>query len=133
MFILPWQNRTLIGTTDVKGPAETLPSPPEQEIQWLLNEGSKYLNVELRRSDVLSAWRGWRPLAADPHAAPDAPASRDHVISENPRSGTLFVAGGKWTTWREMAEQVIDRIVGHKVGPRCHTLTIPLFGADGCK
>ncbi|GMI22701.1 hypothetical protein TeGR_g3238, partial [Tetraparma gracilis] len=106
LFFLPWQGHTLVGTTDKKCDAETSPSAPEDEIQWLLNECGKYLSNDLRvrRSDVTSAWRGWRPLAMDPHAEPGAPASRDHVISENPESGVIFIAGGKWTTWREMAE-----------------------------
>ena len=58
----------IVGTTDKKGPAETLPVAPEEEIQWILKECEKYLSDDLkvRRSDVLSAWRGWRPLAADP-------------------------------------------------------------------
>jgi glycerol-3-phosphate dehydrogenase len=132
LFMLPWEDHTLVGTTDKKGPAETSPRPPEEEIEWLLNECGKYLTPDLkvRRSDVLSAWRGWRPLAADPHAPPDAPVSRDHVISENPETGVIFVAGGKWTTWREMAQEVVDRVVG-KSGPKCTTLQTKLFGGEG--
>ena len=51
---------------------QTAHQPPEDEIQWILNECSKYLDdgMNVRRSDVLSAWRGWRPLASDPHAEP---------------------------------------------------------------
>jgi len=134
LFFLPWQGHTLVGTTDKKGPAETLPGPPENEVDWILKECSKYLrkDIEFRRSDVLSAWRGWRPLAADPHAPPGAPVSRDHVISENPQSGIIFIAGGKWTTWREMAEEVVDRAVGNE--RRCRTLDITLFGGgEGSK
>jgi glycerol-3-phosphate dehydrogenase len=132
LFMLPWENHTLVGTTDKKGPAETSPRPPEDEIEWLLKECSKYLtrDLKVRRSDVLSAWRGWRPLALDPHAPPDAPISRDHVISENPETGVIFIAGGKWTTWREMAQEVVDRVVG-KDGPKCTTLQTKLFGGEG--
>lgn len=127
LFFLPWQGHTLVGTTDSKNTAETSPSPPEDEVEWILNECSKYLrpDLQVRRSDVLSAWRGWRPLAADPHAPPGAPVSRDHVISENPESGIIFIAGGKWTTWREMAEEAIDRVAD---GKPCRTLDITLFG-----
>ena len=63
------------------------PTAPEDEVQWLLNECSRYLSPDVRvsRKDVLSAWRGWRPLARDPHAAPARTrASRDHVISRDP-------------------------------------------------
>jgi len=132
LFMLPWEGHTLVGTTDTKGPAETSPRPPEDEIKWLLKECSKYLipDMKLRRSDVLSAWRGWRPLAADPHAPPGASLSRDHIISENPDTGVIFIAGGKWTTWREMAEEVVDRIAGEKT-PKCTTLETKLFGGEG--
>mmetsp|Transcript_48819 Transcript_48819/g.118151 ORF Transcript_48819/g.118151 Transcript_48819/m.118151 type:complete len:762 (+) Transcript_48819:211-2496(+) len=134
LFMLPWMGHTLVGTTDKKSPAETLPAAPEDEVEWLLKECSKYLSpdVQLRRSDVLSTWRGWRPLAVDPHAPPGAPVSRDHIISENPDTGVIFIAGGKWTTWREMAQDVVDRIVGSS-GPECTTLDIKLFGGDGYK
>lgn len=134
LFVLPWENHTLIGTTDAKSSANTLPSPPEEEVEWLLKEGSKYLtkDLELRRSDVLSAWRGWRPLAVDPHAPAGAPPSRDHVISKNPETGVMFIAGGKWTTWREMAQDVTNRVVGDN-GPKCRTLELKLFGGDGCE
>jgi glycerol-3-phosphate dehydrogenase len=130
LFVLPWQNHTLIGTTDAKGPAKTTPSPPEEEIDWLLEEAGKYLDVKLRRSDVLSSWRGWRPLAADPHAPPGAPVSRDHIISENPDTGVVFIAGGKWTTWREMAEDIVNR-VALPTAKACSTLDVKLFGGEG--
>lgn len=132
LFFVPWENHTLVGTTDTKCAAETLPTPPEDEVKWILDECGKYLSKDLRvrRSDVLSAWRGWRPLAADPHAPPGAPASRDHVISENPQTGVIFIAGGKWTTWREMAEEVVDKVVGES-GPKSKTLDIKLFGGEG--
>lgn len=132
LFFLPWQGSVIVGTTDNKCPAETLPYPPEEEIQWMLKECEKYLSTDLkvRRSDVLSAWRGWRPLAADPHAAPGAQVSRDHVISTNQKSGVTFIAGGKWTTWREMAEDVLDKVLGDG-HPKCNTLDIALHGGEG--
>jgi glycerol-3-phosphate dehydrogenase len=137
LFILPWLNHTLIGTTDVPGAAQTRHDPPETEINFLLQEASRYLATPLSREDVLSAWRGWRPLAHDPHTAgmnSGGPVSRDHVISEHPTSNVLFIAGGKWTTWREMAQDVVDRIVSNtakndvQVIPSCRTLDIVLHG-----
>jgi len=129
LFIAPWQGHTLVGTTDKKGPASSLHLPPEEDVEWLVQESHKYLKIKAQRSDVLSAWRGWRPLANDPHA-PAGAVSRDHIISENPETGVLFVAGGKWTTWREMAQDVTDKIVGIH-GPKCTTLDLPLYGAEG--
>lgn len=132
LFMLPWQGHTLVGTTDKTTPAKTLPTAPEEEIQWLVQEFQKYLrsDVKVKRSDVLSSWRGWRPLAVDPNAAPGGPVSRDHIISENPDSGVVFIAGGKWTTWRLMAEEVTNRVVGPN-GPKCSTLQIKLHGGEG--
>lgn len=110
LFILPWQNHVLIGTTDKKCKPVNLPQPSETDIMWLLNEAKRYLHsdISLERKHVLSAWCGIRPLAMDPHAesagsdANTASASRDHVISHNKNTGTVFAAGGKWTTYREM-------------------------------
>jgi len=131
LFYLPWQGHTLIGTTDASTEAETLPRPPEEDIQWIIKESSKYLKFDVRREDVLSSWRGWRPLAVDPHAGSDAPVSRDHVISQHPQTGITFIAGGKWTTWREMAEEVVDHTVG--TTQSCRTLDITLWGGEGSK
>ena len=83
----------------------------------------------------MSAWQGFRPLASDPNAPPGAPISRDHVISRNPDTGITFITGGKWTTYREMAEDVIDKIVetnglSEKAGP-CVTEMIKLRGGEG--
>merc|ERR1712070_461438 len=93
LFFLPWKGSTLVGTTDKKSAAQTAHDPPEDEVQWVLNECAKYLDkdINVRRSDVLSAWRGWRPLAKDPHAAPGAPVSRDHIISQNLETGSWFM------------------------------------------
>ena len=89
------------------------PQPAEEDIKWLLNEAQRYINPEicLERKHVLSAWCGIRPLAQDPNsgdgssssgAVNTAAVSRDHVISHNIDTGTVFAAGGKWTTYREM-------------------------------
>lgn len=148
MFFLPWEGHIVVGTTDHKCKADNFrPEPSENEIQWLLHELSKYLSPDLKvqRKHVLSAWSGIRPLAIDPHnlgggeGGNTAAASRDHIVSHNPDSGVVFVAGGKWTTYREMAEDGIDKLVkvshlyrrdGSKV-PASSTLTVPLVGKDG--
>jgi len=133
LFILPWLGHTLIGTTDKKCDAQTLPSAPQNEINWILQESCKYWKEELKPEftnkpeNVLSAWRGWRPLAVDPHAEPDAPVSRDHVISQNPVTKCWFIAGGKWTTWREMAQDVVDKMTTRP----CDTLNVALWGSEG--
>ena len=140
LFFLPWEGHTLVGTTDRKEPANSEYGPPEEEIQWLLKEVQKYIagDVKVRRSDVLSAWQGYRPLASDPHAELGAPVSRDHVISTNPKTGVTFITGGKWTTYREMAEDVVNRVMKlNHLTPNNNggstTATRPLRGGVGYK
>ena len=78
LFFLPWLGHTLVGTTDAPSAAETRPTAPEDEVQWLLNECSRYLSPDVRvsRKDVLSAWRGWSRRGVPPRAAPRERARR---------------------------------------------------------
>jgi glycerol-3-phosphate dehydrogenase len=139
LFVLNWQNHTLVGTTDQKTDDINLHQKgTEEEIQWILHEAKKYLHnsTHLERKHVLSAWQGTRPLVNDPNADPDATsgASRDHTISHHEQTGITFISGGKWTTYREMAEDAIDHILDTapdlkaKAG-KCITLETPLIGA----
>ena len=88
----------------------------------------KYLDPELRvrRSDVLSAWSGIRPLAVDPNAEESSQASRDHVVSYNRDTGVVFISGGKWTTYREMAQDAVDKVTLTRTRTRTLTLTLTL-------
>jgi len=137
LFFLPWMGHVLVGTTDRRCEPSMRPEPPEDEIRWILNEAVKFLHpdLNLRRQDVLSAWNGIRPLAVDPNESSGASSvSRDHVVSHNSTTGVVFISGGKWTTYREMAEDVIDKAVevGRlKPSRSCSTLTKKLHGSDG--
>merc|ERR1719353_2419270 len=86
LFFLPWEGYTLVGTTDVKTKPDMHHKVPEDEIQFLINECEKYLNPNLhvRRTDVMSAWYGIRPLCADPNAKDQSSVSRDHTVSHHP-------------------------------------------------
>lgn len=135
LFFIPWEGYTLVGTTDVKTAPELHHEVPEDEIQYLLNECEKYLtpNLKVRRRDVMSAWYGIRPLAIDPSAEDQSSSSRDHVVSHHPSNGITFISGGKWTTWREMAEDCVDQVLardkelGRKASPS-RSLRTPLIG-----
>ncbi|KAK9797836.1 hypothetical protein WJX73_007013, partial [Symbiochloris irregularis] len=111
------------------------PQPTETEIQFILDAIAKYVVVEVRRSDVQSAWSGIRPLAQDPHAIDTASASRDHIVATSPADGMITVAGGKWTTYRKMAEDAIDAAVGSgeftAITSPCRTMNLPLVGSAG--
>lgn len=136
MYFLPWQGHTIVGSTDKKCDATSSPAVTEDEIQYLVNEAATCLSgdIRVRRSDVLSAWQGWRPLYRDPKAPPGAPVSRHHAIGIDKETGVAFICGGKWSTYRAMAEELIDKVVEHKklraAGP-CITKSIKLVGGEG--
>ncbi|KNC96376.1 glycerol-3-phosphate dehydrogenase [Spizellomyces punctatus DAOM BR117] len=112
IFFLPWQGSTIAGTTDSPTEVTQNPIPTEKEINWILSEIQNYLSPEIkvRRGDVLAAWSGIRPLVRDPHAKNTAALVRNHMINVSP-SGLLTIAGGKWTTYREMAQETIDKAI----------------------
>lgn len=85
------------------------PIPSEKDIEWLLKGVQGYLHpsIYLSRKEVLSAWSGIRPLVRDPKAANTAAIVRNHMIYTSP-SGLITIAGGKWTTYRAMAQETID-------------------------
>lgn len=131
VFMLPWLGETIAGTTDAKCDVISHPQPSEDEIQFILDAIAEYLTVKVRRSDVKSAWSGIRPLAIDPHAKDTASALRDHVVSIGP-DGLVTVTGGKWTTYRLMAQDAVDaaaRLARLSTRP-CVTEKVKLVGAD---
>lgn len=112
IFFLPWQGNTIAGTTDSPSAVTQNPLPDEESIKWILNEISHYLSpdINVRRGDVLAAWSGLRPLVKDPKAKNSESLVRNHLIHTSP-SGLLTCAGGKWTTYRQMAEECVDAAV----------------------
>ncbi|KAK4766201.1 hypothetical protein SAY87_007843 [Trapa incisa] len=133
VFMLPWLGRTVAGTTDSNTFITMLPEPNEDEIQFILDAICDYLNVKVRRTDVLSAWSGIRPLAVDPSAKSTESISRDHVVCEE-FPGLVTVTGGKWTTYRSMAEDAVDAAIkSGKLNPSngCLTDKIRVVGGDG--
>ncbi|KAH7311761.1 FAD dependent oxidoreductase-domain-containing protein [Stachybotrys elegans] len=112
IFFLPWQGNTIAGTTDTPCPITPNPLPDEKSINWILDEIRHYLSPELsvRRGDVLAAWSGIRPLVKDPKAKNTESLVRNHLIDIS-ASGLLTCAGGKWTTYRQMAEECVDAAI----------------------
>lgn len=130
MFAIPWHGHTLVGTTDVAVPeAAAEPLPTEQEIAFVLDTAGRYLQKPPTRSDVLSTFAGIRPLVAAGGGANTAALSRDHTIRVEP-SGLLTVTGGKWTTYRNMAEDTVNRAAElGRLGERaCVTRTLRIHG-----
>ncbi|KAF7546731.1 hypothetical protein G7Z17_g8216 [Cylindrodendrum hubeiense] len=112
IFFLPWQGNTIAGTTDSPSTISPNPLPDEKSIEWILSEVGHYLSPEInvRRGDVLAAWSGIRPLVKDPKAKNTESLVRNHLIDIS-ASGLLTCAGGKWTTYRQMAEECVDEAV----------------------
>ena len=109
MFAIPWHQHTLVGTTDTPISEATLePLPLKEEIEFILTTAGHYLNKAPTRRDVLSVFAGIRPLVKAGGGSNTAALSRDHTIHID-SSGLLSVAGGKWTTYRNMAEDCVDQ------------------------
>jgi glycerol-3-phosphate dehydrogenase len=131
MFAIPWHGHTLVGTTDVAVPdAKLEPLPTEAEIAFVLDTAGRYLQKPPTRADVLSAFAGIRPLVSAGNGKNTASLSRDHTIRIDP-SGLLTITGGKWTTYRNMAEDCVNRAAElAKLDPRpCATRTLRIHGA----
>ncbi len=109
MFVLPWMNRSLVGTTDTfynDRPDDVAPMPEDAE--YLLRAANYYLSRSFTDRDVLATLSGLRPLLRQNKANPSA-VSREFAIFRS-RSGLWSIAGGKYTTYRSMAEKLVDRV-----------------------
>jgi glycerol-3-phosphate dehydrogenase len=112
LFAIPWYGKVVAGTTDT--PLERITQEPkalQQEIDFILKTAGKYLTTPPSRSDVRCIFAGLRPLAADPdNPLSTKEVSRRHKITFSP-SGLLSIIGGKWTSYRRMAEETIDKAI----------------------
>jgi glycerol-3-phosphate dehydrogenase len=108
LFAIPWHGRVVVGTTDTpidEAPLEPRPLP--EELEFLLAHAARYLTRDPRPEDVLSAFAGVRPLVGNPSEQKSAAISRDHTLLVS-ESGLVTVTGGKWTTYRKMAQDTVD-------------------------
>ncbi len=129
MFAIPWGRQTILGTTDTPydGSVEEL-SLTADDLEYVLAAGNAVFRGSLTAADVLGAWAGVRPLIREPGTASMSDISRRHTLVEG-SGGLLTITGGKLTTYRRMAKDVVDRIVerdGRKA--RCRTDEISLTG-----
>ena len=123
LFAVPWLGKVILGTTDT--PREQIEREPmalHEEVDFILREAAKFLAVAPTRADIRSLWVGLRPLVR-PHSANGSSASgqtqkisREHTILVGP-GGMVTVTGGKWTTYRAMAQDVLQVCAGHGLVP----------------
>jgi len=133
LFILPWEGGCLVGTTDEPALPCDEPAATPADIDYLLRHLERYFNLQVARCDIRAAWSGLRPLVQHPEASDTARLSRDHVVSAS-RSGLVTIAGGKWTTYRKMAQDTVDfalRQGGLQPRSGCRTDRITLWGGEG--
>ena len=135
LFAIPWHDHIVVGTTDtpIDQPSYE-PRPLEQEVDFVLQTAGEYLSRTPTRQDVLSVYVGIRPLVKAPGSSSKnkktAALSRDHTIHID-ASGLLTIVGGKWTTYRHMAEDAINHAIplGKLAQKPCVTRTLPIHGA----
>jgi glycerol-3-phosphate dehydrogenase len=131
LFAIPWHHHVLVGTTDTPLDTHSLePRALESEIEFILRTAAKYLSKAPKRTDVLSVFAGLRPLAAtDDSKEKTKEISRSHkvIISD---SGLVSVIGGKWTTYRKMAEDTLSKIIKQQMLPskKCITENFKIHG-----
>jgi glycerol-3-phosphate dehydrogenase len=130
LFAVPWHDCVVVGTTDI--PVDNIelePMPMDEEIGFILTNASKYLSKRPSREDVLSVYAGLRPLVKVGDAKSTAALSRDHTILIS-NSGLLTIAGGKWTTYRKMAQDAVEQaetLAGFEERP-CKTEHLQIHG-----
>ncbi|MBE9599155.1 glycerol-3-phosphate dehydrogenase/oxidase [Pedobacter sp. MC2016-24] len=131
LFAVPWHGRVLVGTTDTPLHEHRMePKPLDQEIDFILNTASHYLTKKPGRADVLAVFAGLRPLAAPTKdTSSTKEISRSHKLMVS-NSGLITITGGKWTTYRRMAMDVVDKAIelGKLVKKACITQDIRIHG-----
>jgi glycerol-3-phosphate dehydrogenase len=133
LFVVPWNGHTIVGTTDA--PRADLPLEPDagrDDVDFILRTAGRYLSRKPTRADVTSVWAGLRPLVKVNGEGSTKKLSREHTILVS-RAGLITVTGGKWTTYRRMAQDVIDMAAREHMLPYapCRTQDLPLHGAAG--
>ncbi len=130
LFAIPWLDRVLIGTTDTPVDRPSLePVPLAEEVDFILTHARRYLEKDPDRSDVLSVFAGLRPLVAAEGAEDTSELSREHALRVSD-GGLLTIAGGKWTTYRKMAEDTVEmaQTLGDLEARACVTRELEIHG-----
>jgi glycerol-3-phosphate dehydrogenase len=151
LFFIPWDTRWIVGTTDTDWSGDRAePAVTAEDVDYILGEANRVLARPLTRGDVLAVYAGLRPLVAEPAGdkggesragdkggekdgeKPTTKLSREHVV-DAPLPGLVSIAGGKFTTYRLMARDVVDAATADLPGhvPASVTAQLPLLGADG--
>ncbi|MFI2744615.1 FAD-dependent oxidoreductase [Zhouia sp. PK063] len=132
LFVVPWHDKLIVGTTDTMLDEHSLePRALEEEIEFILNTFNRYIDKKATRRDVRSVYAGLRPLAApqgDSQKTKEISRSHKVMVSNN---DLITITGGKWTTFRRMAQDTVDKAIAIGKLPKkeCNTKNLPLHGA----
>lgn len=133
VFAIPWLGRLLIGTTDDEATLAEEPLVKEMEVEYLLRHLNRYLQKPFSIHQVVSGFAGLRPLVNSGDARNTSKLARDHEVELDPQSGLISILGGKWTTYRLMAEDTINAVQKFLQAPvtKCVTRNYALAGSAG--
>ena len=132
LFMLPYLGKCLVGTTDESAKIEVRPSVSDEDIDYLLRHIKKYFDAKVSKDDILSKWSGLRPLVINENINNTKELVREHIITKS-KSGLVSIVGGKWTTYRKMAEEVIDYSLNLKKKTNLHTCQTKEFKLIGSR
>jgi len=133
LFIIPWGDKWIVGTTDTPYEGDRAePFATREDVQYILDQANRVLEPKLRADEIIGVYAGLRPLVANNKSATTTKLSREHTV-DRPAAGFVSIAGGKYTTYRVMGKDVVDRAVIElrKLTQESVTDKLPLVGADG--
>ena len=133
LFLIPWGDKWIVGTTDTPYDGDRAnPRATQEDVQYILDQANRVLEPQIKADDILGVFAGLRPLVANKTGSATTKLSREHTV-DRPAPGFVSIAGGKYTTYRVMARDAVDlavldlrRLVNESV-----TDKLPLIGADG--
>lgn len=133
LFIIPWGNKWIVGTTDTPYTGNRAePIANQEDVAYILDQANRVLTPKIKVEEIIGVYAGLRPLVANIKSAVTTKLSREHTV-DRPTPGFVSIAGGKYTTYRIMSRDVIDLAVNElrKLTPESVTDKLPLIGADG--
>jgi glycerol-3-phosphate dehydrogenase len=133
LFLIPWGDKWIVGTTDTPYEGDRAePCATKEDVQYILDQANRVLEPKLRAEDIIGVYAGLRPLVANNKSSTTTKLSREHTV-DRPAAGFVSIAGGKYTTYRVMAKDVVDRAVIElrRLTQESVTEKLPLVGADG--
>lgn len=133
LFIIPWGDKWIVGTTDTPYKADrNNPVATKEDVEYILEQANRVLSPKINPHEIIGVYAGLRPLVANESDAKTTKLSREHTV-DRPVPGFVSIAGGKYTTYRVMGKDVIDLAVNdlRRIVPESVTEKLPAIGSDG--